>query len=136
MIPRDLPQTTEKKKEEKPKTKPNSLSTMMVSTVDRKQHMLTHIVDNFSVRVVIDKETCDLILHTKFLKNLSVGENYTISVMATKDPTPKNAFGAVSLGYMRARWILKNSKLISLNPPIFRGWKAHYKMDTLLEMWE
>jgi len=109
---------------------------MIVSTVDKKQSMINQIVDSFNVTTIVDKETCDLIFHTKLLRELNIGENYTVSAMATKDPTPCSAFGAVSLGYKRQRWMLKNARLISLTPPTFRGWKAYYDMDVLLEMWD
>lgn len=123
------------KKKETPK--PSAITTMMVSTnVKGTNHILTQMLPNFSLRTITDKFSIDLILYTDKLQNLTVGMNYTVSALATKDPTPCNAFSSISLGYFRHRWLLRDAKLINMNPPTFRGWKENYETDILLEMWE
>lgn len=116
--------------------KPSALTTAIVSVAKADKTMTTQIVPNFSMTMNREKETCDLILHTDKLQGFRPGENMTLGILHTVDPTPCDAFGAVSLGFKRFRIVFQNCRLICEKPPIFRGWFRNYGVDVLLEMYE
>lgn len=128
-------------KEGRVKEKPSTLDTMFLSLVDKNQDLLNLVLHNFDISVVMDKDSCDITFHTDILDSIEngkpkIGQTYTVGAMATRDPTPCNAFGAVSLGFFRFFWGLKDAELKSLKPAIFRGWRRNYKNELLLELWE
>lgn len=116
------------------KKKPSTLLTTLV-TIYTKSGAHTNIVTNFNITIRRTDRKADLILHTKELQFLGKGKQ-NITILVTRDPTPKVATGAVSLGFMRQRWFMKNAKLISRDPPTFRGKFGDYGTDVLLEMWD
>jgi hypothetical protein len=116
--------------------KPSALTTVLVSAARADKTVRTQIVPNFSMTMNREKETCDLILHTNDLKGFIPGENVTLGILYTIDPTPCDAFGAVSLGFKRFKAVFQNCRLICEKPPIFRGWFRNYGIDILLEMYE
>lgn len=121
-----------------PKDKLEAVKTMMVTLLDQTyKEKSTFLVKNFDVEVHKRPDSLvEIILHTDGLaKSRLIGE-CGLYVLATKDPTPKDAGSAVSLGYYLSRWVLKRCKMVSRNPFVFLGHKDDYAYEMLLEMWE
>ena len=82
-----------------------------IANSDDLRTKITFVSEPYDVRIVIDKGKTRMKLGIP-IREYPKGKEYLVDVMATDDPTPCYAGGAVSLGYGRLNILMRKAKKI------------------------